>query len=90
VHNDDESNVCHSRLCHGNFSYMTRLTNMNSIPKFNLVKGSDCHTCVQKKQPRKPHEARNLASLELNHSDMCEFNSVLTKGKKKNFMPFVN
>ena len=31
--------------------------------------------CVQSKQPRKPHEAaeaRNLAPLELVHSDLCE------------------
>jgi hypothetical protein len=37
---------------------------------------------VQSKQPRKPHkvvEARNLAPLDLIHSDLCEMNKILTK-----------
>nr|ABA96226.1 retrotransposon protein, putative, Ty1-copia subclass [Oryza sativa Japonica Group] len=55
--------------------------------------GSKCHTCVQSKQPRKPHkasEARNLAPLELVHSDLCEMNGVLTKGGKKYFMTLLD
>lgn len=42
----DESNIWHSRLCHVNFGCMSRLANLNLIPKFNLVKGSKCHACV--------------------------------------------
>jgi hypothetical protein len=41
---------------------------------------------VQSKQPRKPHkvvEARNLAPLDLIHSDLCEMNGILTKGSKQ-------
>nr|ABB46939.2 retrotransposon protein, putative, Ty1-copia subclass, expressed [Oryza sativa Japonica Group] len=90
---DDESNVWHSRHCHVNFGCMTRLANMSLIPKFTLVKGSKCHTCVQSKQPRKPHrasEVRNLAPLELVHSDLCEMNGVLTKGGKKYFMRVID
>ena len=59
---------------------MTRLDNMNLIPKFTTVKGSKCQVCVQAKQPRKSHktaEARDLAPLELIHSDLCEMNGVL-------------
>nr|ABA97586.1 retrotransposon protein, putative, Ty1-copia subclass [Oryza sativa Japonica Group] len=66
---------------------------MSLIPKFTLVKGSKCHTCVQSKQPRKPHKAsvaRNLAPLELVHSDLCEMNGVLTKGGKKYFMTLID
>jgi hypothetical protein len=62
-----------------------QLANMNLIPKFNMVKGSKCHVCVQFKQPRKPHkaaEARNLAPLELLYSDLCEMNGDLTKDGK--------
>nr|AAX95300.1 hypothetical protein [Oryza sativa Japonica Group]ABA92639.2 retrotransposon protein, putative, Ty1-copia subclass [Oryza sativa Japonica Group] len=58
-----------------------------------FVCGSKCHTCVQSKQPRKPHkasEARNLAPLELAHSDLCEMNGVLTKGGKKYFMTLID
>ena len=48
--------------------------------------------CVKSKQPRKPHkaaEARNLTSLELVHSDLCEMNRKLTKGGKRHFMTFI-
>ena len=61
---------------------MTRLAKMNLIPSFTLAKGSKCQVCVQAKQPRKSHttvEARNLAPLELIHSDLCEMNDVFTK-----------
>jgi transposase InsO family protein len=66
---------------------------MNLILKFNVVKGSKCHVCVQSKQPRKPQkaaEARNLASLELVHSNLCEMNGDLTKGDKRYFMTFID
>jgi hypothetical protein len=48
---------------------------------------------VQSKQTRKPHKAaepRNLAPLELVHSDRCEMNGVLTKGGKRYFMTFID
>src|SRR3954462_7958723 len=55
---------------------------------------SKCQECVQAKQPRKPHkpmqEARNLAPLELIHSDLCEMNGVLTKGGKRYFMTLID
>ena len=70
-----------------------RLANLNLIPKFNLVNKSKCHVCVESKQPRKPHkaaEARNLAPLELIHSDLCEMNGILTKGGKRYFITFID
>jgi hypothetical protein len=85
----DESNLWHSRLCHVNFGYLMRLANLNLISKINVAKSSMCHVCVQSKQPHKPHkaaEARNLAPLELVHSDLCEMNGDLTKGGKRYFM----
>jgi hypothetical protein len=71
---------------------MLRLASLSLIPKFTLVKSSKCQVCVQSKQPRKPHrvaDARNLAPLELVHSDLCEMNVVLTKGGKKYFMTLI-
>jgi hypothetical protein len=50
----NESYIWHSRLCHINFRCVSRLANLNLIPKFDLVKGSKCQVCVQSKQPRKP------------------------------------
>jgi hypothetical protein len=66
----DETDLWHSRLCHVNFGCLTRLVNMSLISKFNHIKGSKCHVCVQSKQtckPHKPAEPRNLAPLELVH-----------------------
>ena len=54
-----------------------------------MVKGSKCHVCLQLKQPRKPHKdamARDLAPLELIHSDLYEMNSELIKGDKRYFI----
>jgi hypothetical protein len=72
---------------------MTHLADLNLIPKFDLVKSSKCHVCVELKQPCKPHKAaaaRNLAPLELIHSDPCEMNGELTKGGKRYFMTFID
>jgi hypothetical protein len=49
--------------------------------------------CVESKQPRKPHKAaaaRNLAPLELIHSDLCEMNGELNRGGKRYFMTFID
>jgi hypothetical protein len=45
----DETDLWHSRLCHVNFGCLARLANMSLTPKFNHVKGSKCHACVQLK-----------------------------------------
>jgi hypothetical protein len=85
VVNNIETSVWHSRLCHVNFGCMSFLSSLNLILKFDLLKGYKCHTCVEAKQPRKPHKATvmvELASLELIHSDICEMNGILTKGCK--------
>jgi hypothetical protein len=78
------SYIWHSRFCYINFGCVSRLANLNSIPKFYLVKGSKCkcQVCVQSKQPRKSHkavDARNLASPDLIHSDLWETKGILTK-----------
>ena len=89
----NESEIWHSRLCHINFGCMSRLAKMNLIPSFTLAKGSKCHSCVQSKQPRKPHKhakERHLAPLELVHSDLCEMNGVLTKGGMKYCMTLID
>jgi hypothetical protein len=91
--NVNETEVWHSRLCHIGFGSMTRLAKLNLIPSFTLAKGSKCHSCVQAKQPRKPHKAaeeKHLAPLELIHSDLCEMNGVLTKGGKRYFMTLID
>ena len=70
---------------------MSRLSSMSLILDLTIAKGSKCHNCVQSKQPRKPHkvaEERNLAPLELIHSDLCEMDSVCDKRWKEIFHDF--
>jgi hypothetical protein len=45
----NESDLWHSRFCHASFGCLMRLVNLNLIPKFNLVKKSKCHVCVESK-----------------------------------------
>ena len=92
VSQDNETNVWHSCLCHINFGCMTRLASLNLIPKYDLIKSSKCHVCVESKQPHKPHKAvvRDLAPLELIHFDLCEMNGELTKGGKRYFITFID
>jgi hypothetical protein len=63
------------------------------IPKSTIVNGSKCHVCMESKQPRKPYkvaEVRDLAPLELIHSDLCKMNRELTKGGKRYFMILID
>jgi hypothetical protein len=69
------------------------LSYLNLIPKFGVIKSSKCHVCVEAKQPRKPHKAvvaRELAPLELIHSNICEMNEILIKGGKRYFITFID
>jgi transposase len=91
--NESDATIWHSRLCHLNFGSMSQLSSLNLIPNLSIVKGSKCQSCVQFKQPRKPHKAaegRHLAPLELIHSDIYEMNSVLTKGGQRYFMTMID
>jgi hypothetical protein len=48
---------------------------------------------VHSKQPRKPRkamEARNLAPLDLIHSDLCEMHGIFTKEGKRCFITFID
>jgi hypothetical protein len=81
--NEGDASIYHSHLCHLNFGSMSRLSSLNLIMNLSIVKGSMCQSCVQSKQPRKPHKAaedRHLAPLKLIHYDICEMNGVLTEG----------
>jgi hypothetical protein len=72
---------------------MAWLANLSLIPKFTLVKGSKCHICVESKQPLKSYkvaEARDLAPLELIHSNLCKMNGELIKCGKRYFMNLID
>jgi hypothetical protein len=66
---------------------------LNLILNLSIVKGSKYQSCVQSKQPRKPHKAaekRHLTPLELIHSDICEMNGVLTEGGQRYFITMID
>jgi hypothetical protein len=89
-----EADVWHSQFCHSGFDTIARMSRLELIPKFNIVKGSKCQSCVQAKQPGKLfkslEEKRNLAPLDLVHSDLCGMNGLLTRGGKRYFMTFID
>jgi hypothetical protein len=91
--NMSDASVCHSFLYHLNFGSMYRLISLNLIRDLYIVKGSKCQSCVQSKQSRKPDKAtvdRNLAPLELIHSDICEMNDVLIEDGQRYFMTMID
>ena len=45
----DESDLWHSHFYHAIFGCLIWLANLNLIPKFNFVKKSKCHVCVESK-----------------------------------------
>jgi hypothetical protein len=72
---------------------MSRLSSFNLISNLSIVKGSNCQSCVQFKQPQKPHKTakeRHLTPLELIHFDICEMNGVLTEGGQRYFMTMID
>jgi transposase InsO family protein len=72
---------------------MSRLSSLNLIMNLSIIKGSKCQSCVQFKQPQKPHktvEERHLAPVELIHYDICEMNGVLTDGGYRYFMTIID
>jgi hypothetical protein len=89
-----EADVWHLQFCHIGFDTIARMSRLELIPKFNIVKGSKCQSCEQAKQPGKPfkslEEKRNLTPLDVVHSDLCEMNGLLTRGGKRYFMTFID
>nr|AAN64998.1 Putative gag-pol polyprotein [Oryza sativa Japonica Group]ABF95728.1 retrotransposon protein, putative, Ty1-copia subclass [Oryza sativa Japonica Group] len=70
-------------------------TGANVARGSTVLMGNGSHASVYGvgTQPRKPHKAaeeRNLAPLELLHSDLCEMNGVLMKGGKRYFMTLID
>jgi hypothetical protein len=91
--NESDASIWHSRLCHLNFGSMSRLSSLNLILNLTIVKGSKCQSCVQSKQPQKPHKATeesHWAPLELIHSNICEMNGVFTVGGQRYFMTVID
>ena len=58
----------------------------------NDVKGHKCEICIQAKLTKKhfPKAEQNTQILDLIHTDICEYNDVLTRGGKRYFITFID
>ena len=84
-------NFWHARLCHINSRYVGIMSSLGLIPRLtrNFEK---CETCSQAKITKRPHKSveRNTELLELIHSDLCEFEGILTRGGNRYFITFID
>ena len=86
----ESSYLWHDRLAHINFN------SLKLMKKLGLINFSDaldkCETCVESKMVKKPFPSvkRDSKILELIHSDICEFNGMLTRGGKRYFITFID
>ena len=51
-----------------------------------------CETCSQANITKRPHKSvvRNSKLLELIHSDLCEFEGILTRGGNRYIITFID
>ena len=84
-------NFWHARLCHINSKYVGIMSGLGLIPR--LSKDFEkCETCSQAKITKRPHKSvvRNTELLELIHSNLCEFEGILTRGGYRYIITFIN
>lgn len=84
-------NFWHARLCHINSRYVGIMSSLGLIPR--LSKDFEkCETCSQAKITKRPHKSvvRNTELLELIHSDLCEFEGILTRGGNRYIITFID
>ena len=92
VYNIESPDLWHSRLGHLNFGALKNIMNLELIPKHAIDKKSKCQLCVSVKHTRKPFHnvVRDSVFLELVHTDICEFNGLVTKDNKRYIITFID
>ncbi|KAK4355949.1 hypothetical protein RND71_024920 [Anisodus tanguticus] len=83
--------IWHARLAHLNFRSLKYMSKHGLI-NFKDIKNKKCEICIQAKLTKKPFLSaeRNTQILDLIHTDICEYNSVLTRGGKRYFITFID
>ena len=84
-------NFWHAHLCHINSRYVGIMNSLGLIPR--LSKDFEkCETCSQAKITKRPHKTivRNTELLELIHSDLCEFEGILTRRGNRYIITFID
>ena len=85
-------NVWHARLCHVNKKLIKNMSRLGIIPNVRLDDFEKCESCSQAKITKTPHKSieRKSEPLDLIHSDICDFDGVLTRNGKRYFITFID
>ncbi|KAL0539363.1 hypothetical protein IC582_023574 [Cucumis melo] len=85
-------NVWHARLCHVNKRLISNMSRLNLIPKLSLHDFEKCVCCSQAKITKTLYKSvtRVTEPLELIHSDLCEFDGILTRNSKRYVITFID
>ena len=88
----DSSYLQHARLEHLNFKYLKFMSNQHGIISYKHDDEKKCKICIQAKMTKEPFSKsdRNSIMLKLVHSNVCELNSVLTRGGKRYSITFID
>ena len=88
----ESSYIWHGRLGHVNYGSLKKLVNMNCLPKFEIDLNHKCEVCVEAKMTKKSFQNifRNSETLNLIHTDICNFKSIQTRADKKYFITFID
>ena len=68
------------------------MSSLGLIPKLPLKDFEKCESCSQAKITKTPHKSviRVSEPLDLIHSDICEFEGILTRNGKRYFITFID
>ena len=81
----------HARLAHVNFRSLKHMSKHGLISCID-GKHDKREICIQAKMTKKsfPKAERNTRILDLIHTDICEYNGILTRGGKIYFITFID
>ena len=84
-------NFWHARLCYINSRYVGITSSLGLIPRLSKY-FEKCETYSQAKIAKKPHKSvvTNTELLKLIHSDLCEFEGILTREGNKYIITFID
>ena len=85
-------NIWHSRLCHIIKRLVKNMSSLGLIPDLSLKDFEKCESCSQAKITKTPHKSviRVSEPLDLIHSDICDFEGILTRNEKRYFITFID
>ena len=87
----DSISLWHGRLAHIGIGTMKRMVKCGLI-ECDVKNFNKCEICTKSKMIKKPFHSveRSTNLLDLVHSDICEFNSMLTRGGNRYFITFID